>query len=163
MGAILGPLWADYYVLRRGNVHVPSLFDPRPGSTYWFFGGFNWRAIFAWCVGTALTIPGIAAGYNPGAVNQAAVNLYSLGWLLSVFSSGAIYLALSYAFPVPIAPEERREMKPLPFEYLADKEGFFDEDLPWDVRAISGGRVSESQAPSVNDETSSDTEKEDMK
>jgi hypothetical protein len=71
----------------------PSLFDAKPGSLYWFVGGFNWRAIVvriipinskrkiivrvkAWCAGTGLTISGIADGYNPGAVSLAAVNLY---------------------------------------------------------------------------------------
>jgi len=132
MGAVLGPLWADYYVLRRGNIHVPSLFDAKPGALYWFVGGFNWRAIVAWCAGTGLTISGIADGYKPGAVSVAAVNLYSLGWILSVSTSGAIYLALSFVFPVPITPASRPNATEA-FEYLANQEGFYDEDLPWDV------------------------------
>ncbi|KAF7323953.1 hypothetical protein MKEN_00616800 [Mycena kentingensis (nom. inval.)] len=139
MGAILGPLWADYYILRRGNIHVPSLFDPHPGSTYRFLGGFNWRAIAGWCVGTGLTISGIAAGYSPGSVNAAAVHLYSLGWILSVSASACTFLALSYALPVPLAPPPHETAK-LPFEFLADKEGFFDEDLPWGVSAAVARR-----------------------
>ncbi|KAJ7895693.1 NCS1 nucleoside transporter [Mycena leptocephala] len=136
MGAVLGPLWADYYVLRRGNIHVPSLFDAKSGSLYWFVGGFNWRAIVAWCAGTGLTISGIADGYNPGAVSLVAVNLYSLGWILSVSTSAAVYLALSFVFPVPITPASQPNVSE-PFEYLANKEGFYDEDLPWDVTATA--------------------------
>ncbi|KAJ7487789.1 allantoin transport [Mycena latifolia] len=134
MGAVLGPLWADYYLIRRGNIHVPSLFDAKPGSLYWFFGGFNWRAIVAWCAGTGLTISGIANGYKAGAVSTAAVNLYSLGWILSVSTSAAVYVVLSLVFPVPITPASRSNVTES-YEYLANKEGFYDEDLPWDVTA----------------------------
>ncbi|KAF7289918.1 hypothetical protein MIND_01366700 [Mycena indigotica] len=147
MGSVLGPLWADYYILRRGNIHVPSLFHPTVGSTYWFLGGFNCRAILAWCVGTGLTVSGIVNGYGPGVVGPAAVNLYSLGWLLSVLSSGITYLVLSYLFPVPITPSPTAR---LPFEYLANKEGFFDEDLPWDVTA-SPSLTSEGSSERISD------------
>ncbi|KAJ6631084.1 permease for cytosine/purines, uracil, thiamine, allantoin-domain-containing protein [Mycena sp. CBHHK59/15] len=80
--ALLGVLWADYYLLRRGN---PSLFDANPGSLYWFVGGFNWCAIIAWCAGTGLTISGIANGYRPGAVGVAAVHLYKFSFF-SIFT-----------------------------------------------------------------------------
>ncbi|KAJ7857292.1 NCS1 family nucleobase:cation symporter-1 [Mycena olivaceomarginata] len=146
MGAVLGPLWADYYVLRR---HLCLMLNP--GSLYWFVGGFNWRAIVAWCAGTGLTISGIANGYKPNAVSVAAVNLYSLGWILSVSTSAAVYLALSLVFPVPIIPPSRSSATE-PFEYLANKEGFYDEDLPWDVTAAAG------EAPrdvSISDDNSS--------
>ena len=62
MAAILGPLLADYYVVRRGNIHMyawirlfrfsmpvlmvlvsPSLFVYSKDSIYWFTRGFNWR------------------------------------------------------------------------------------------------------------------------
>ncbi|KAJ6484366.1 allantoin transport [Mycena vitilis] len=142
MGAVLGPLWLDYYVHRRGNIHVPSLFEAKPGALYWFAGGFNWRAIIAWCAGTGLTISGIADGYNPGAVSVAAVHLYSLGWILSVSASAAVYLALSLMFPVPITPASRVNATET-FEYLAKKEGFYDEDLPWDVTAVETSTVEE--------------------
>ncbi|KAJ7207149.1 NCS1 family nucleobase:cation symporter-1 [Mycena pura] len=138
MGAVLGPLWADYYLLRRGN---PSLFDAKPGALYWFVGGFNWRAIVAWCVGTGLTIPGIAAGYNAGSVGAAAVNLYSLGWLLSVISSAVVYVGLSVVFPVPITRSGVSEG----FEYLANREGFYDEDVPWDVTRVTSATPSMSE------------------
>ncbi|KAJ7432904.1 allantoin transport [Mycena galericulata] len=153
MGAILGPLWADYYFVRRGNIHVPSLFDAAPGSLYWFAGGFNWRAIIAWSAGTGLTISGIAAGYDPGAVGPVAINLYSLGWILSVAMSAAVYIILSLLFPVPITPASRTNLIE-PYEYLANKEGFYDEDLPWDVTAI--GVDTRRRHESISDDGSSD-------
>ncbi|CAK5272608.1 unnamed protein product [Mycena citricolor] len=150
VGAILGPMIVDYYVVRRGNVHVPSLYDGSRGSLYWFWGGFNLRAIAAWCVGTGLTISGIAAGFTPGSVNSASVDLYSLGWLLSVVASGTTHYVLNRLFPVPIAPRDRPSGAQ-PFEYLAKKEGFYDEDLPWDVTA---GPATIVDTPSVSDEDS---------
>ncbi|KAJ7512099.1 allantoin transport [Mycena galericulata] len=150
MGAILGPLWADYYFVRRGK---PSLFDAAPGSLYWFTGGFNWRAIIAWSAGTGLTISGIAAGYDPGAVGPVAINLYSLGWILSVSMSAAVYIILSLLFPVPITPASRTNLIE-PYEYLANKEGFYDEDLPWDVTAIEVD--TRRRRESISDDGSSD-------
>ncbi|KAJ7755336.1 permease for cytosine/purines, uracil, thiamine, allantoin-domain-containing protein [Mycena maculata] len=157
MGAILGPLWADYYLIRRGNIHVPSLFDATPGSLYWFTGGFNWRAIIAWFAGTGLTISGIAAGYDPGAVGLVAVNLYSTGWLLSVSMSAVVYTILSLVFPVPITPASRPNATE-PFEYLSNKEGFYDEDLPWDVTATAATPRRES----ISGDSSSDREKDEI-
>ncbi|KAJ7637179.1 allantoin transport [Roridomyces roridus] len=152
VGAILGPLWADYYIIRRGNIHVPSLYDPRPGSLYWFFGGFNWRAIIAWCAGTGLTISGIAAGYKPGSVSEAAVNLYGTGWILSVATSAVVYTVLSLVFPIPITPASRPEVQG--YEWLTNKEGFFDEDLPWDVTADDWEKP-ETRTASVSEESDS--------
>ncbi|KAJ7096695.1 permease for cytosine/purines, uracil, thiamine, allantoin-domain-containing protein [Mycena belliarum] len=155
MGAVLGPLLADYYIVRRGNIHVPSLFDANPGSLYWFVGGFNWRAIAAWCAGTGLTISGIANGYNIGAVGAAAVNLYSLGWILSVSTSAVIYLALSFIFPVPTTPASRPNTTK-PFEYLANREGFYDEDLPWDVTASGADPPTRVVSITTNDDGASE-------
>lgn len=67
-------------------------------------------------------------------------------------STAAVYVVLSLVFPVPITPASRPNAIES-FEYLANKEGFYDEDLPWDVTASS---VETSRHDSISDDSSSD-------
>lgn len=45
---------ADYYVLRRQNLHAPSLYTSGEGDIYWYFKGFNLKACFAWVCAVAI-------------------------------------------------------------------------------------------------------------
>lgn len=51
LGAFLGPLFGvimvDYYWVKRGRVDVDELFDARPGSRYYYRGGVNPKALWA--------------------------------------------------------------------------------------------------------------------
>lgn len=62
--------------------------------------------------------------------------LHSLGWILSVTASGAVYMILTYFFPVPIIPGKDTS-SPLKWEYLANQDGFLDVDLPWSLAELS--------------------------
>jgi hypothetical protein len=70
---------------------------------------------------------------------------------LSVSTSAAVYLALSFVFPVPITPASQPNVSET-FEYLANKEGFYDEDLPWDVTATA---TENTRDVSISDDNSS--------
>lgn len=70
---------------------------------------------------------------------------------MSVSASAGVYYALSLLFPVPITPASRANDTE-PFEYLANKEGFYDEDLPWDVTATG---VETPRDASISDDSSS--------
>ncbi|GAA4389271.1 NCS1 family nucleobase:cation symporter-1 [Tsukamurella soli] len=51
LGALLGPLFgivmADYWLVRRSRVDVPSLYSDRPGGPYHYARGVNVRAVVA--------------------------------------------------------------------------------------------------------------------
>jgi NCS1 family nucleobase:cation symporter-1 len=51
LGAILAPLYgilvADYYLLRRGRVHLGEMFSGKPDGIYHFRNGWNVRALLA--------------------------------------------------------------------------------------------------------------------
>ena len=76
---------ADYFVIRRGNIHVPSLYSahgdkPDPNGLYYPKPkGFELKAFAAWLIGIALPLPGLAYSYttdtSAGAV--AAKRMYS--------------------------------------------------------------------------------------
>ena len=63
------PAWAavlavDFFVFRRGRYAVAQLTSGRRGI-YWYSGGVFWRALVAWLVGFAATIPFIGSAQLP--------------------------------------------------------------------------------------------------
>ena len=69
-GALLGPvagiMIADYFVLRRGRLHIDDLY--RRGGAYEYRGGVNWIAIVAFVLGVLAQSPGLPqrAQRDPG-------------------------------------------------------------------------------------------------
>ncbi len=63
------PAWAavllvDFFVFRRGRYATNQLTRGQQGS-YWYHGGIFWRALAAWLVGVAVTVPFIGAATLP--------------------------------------------------------------------------------------------------
>lgn len=63
------PSWAavlliDFFVFRRGSYTVDQLTRGRTGF-YWYQGGVFWRAVIAWLLGFAVTIPFIGSATLP--------------------------------------------------------------------------------------------------
>jgi hypothetical protein len=68
MASVIGIMVADYYLIRRGNIHVPSLYDITPGSLYMPKpGGYELKGLLSWVVGSVIGIPGLAAVFGAGA------------------------------------------------------------------------------------------------
>ncbi|KAH8810655.1 putative allantoin permease [Xylogone sp. PMI_703] len=117
----------DYWIVRRGNVHVPSLYRPNPSSPYWYIMGFNPRAYAAWAIGVGLTIAGIAGKLSPGSVPTGVVNIYNTSFILSAASSGLFYYLFTRIWPLPVYPAEH-EHESRTWEYMRPSDGYFDED-----------------------------------
>jgi nucleobase:cation symporter-1, NCS1 family len=47
---------ADYYILRRRRIDIRAIYETRPGSRYYFWGGVNPAAVVALLVGIALYV-----------------------------------------------------------------------------------------------------------
>lgn len=43
LGPFAGIMCADFYLVKRQNIDVPALYDPR--GVYRFHGGVNWRCV----------------------------------------------------------------------------------------------------------------------
>ncbi|KZT30310.1 hypothetical protein NEOLEDRAFT_324323 [Neolentinus lepideus HHB14362 ss-1] len=129
MGAVIGVVLCDFYVVRKGNIHVPSCYDGSKDGLYYFTRGVNWRGCFAWLCGFIMPFPGLIGSYDVSAVNAAAVDMYQLGWLLSVAISFSVHLVLNLLFPVPVYPKKYQHM-PVTWEYLGDqtRNGLFDDE-----------------------------------
>ena len=90
---------ADYWLVKRGHVDIPGLYDPR--GRYRYKGGCNWRAAAAFLIPVAPLLPGLGQSITPESVHigSGLSNLYSFNWLFGFVCSIVLYTALSYAFP----------------------------------------------------------------
>lgn len=123
----------DYWVARKGNLHVPSLYACKPESPYFYYKGWNLRMLAAWVAGVAFTVHGVAGSLDPDSVSDASKNMYKLGFLLSFCMGGLVYYVLCLIWPVRVSPLGNERL--LGFEELAANEGFFDHE---DVSTITG-------------------------
>ncbi|RSH82105.1 hypothetical protein EHS25_006038 [Saitozyma podzolica] len=121
----------DYWFVRRGNVHIPSVFTPGPKSVYWYWHGFNLRAYAAWIIGVVLVVHGVANALHPGSLGVASTRLYNMGFIVSTLAGGVSYYIICRFFPPTIMPDTHPE-EPTTWECLAPTEGYFpdDDDIP---------------------------------
>jgi NCS1 family nucleobase:cation symporter-1 len=97
MGAIAGILICDYWVLRKQQLDLAALFDPK--GKYSYSNGFNWRAIATLMIAIAPVVPGfLRAASTPG--GQVAMptfldTLYTYAWFVTFGVGFVLYWALS--------------------------------------------------------------------
>jgi NCS1 family nucleobase:cation symporter-1 len=115
----------DYYFAKRGNIHVPSLYNGNKDGIYYYTYGTNWRGVFAWCGAVSFGLPGLIGTYVPSAVGQAAKNMYKMGWLLTFVVGGVLYASCILIWPTQTYPEGYGET-PKSWEYMGARDGFFD-------------------------------------
>jgi len=96
LGACGGVLIADYWVLRRGRLHLTGLY--RRDGPYWYNSGFNPIALIALAAGIAPCLPGFAAAANLADVPAFWSELYTYAWFVSFALSFFTYLALMKVF-----------------------------------------------------------------
>lgn len=46
-----GILCSDYFMVRRQQLHVGDLYISGDKGVYWYWHGFNFRGVTAWCMG----------------------------------------------------------------------------------------------------------------
>jgi len=116
----------DYFFARKGNIHVPSLYNPTSSSPYWYWHGFNPRAYGAWAIGVAMVIHGLSGSYNITA-SAASKHMYTLGFLLSGSTAAAFYALFCWIWPVQVYPIEKSGAS-MAFEQMGKTDGYFDDD-----------------------------------
>ena len=77
-GPMLGVMLADYYVLRKRQLDVASLYDTSSASPNWYHGGFNLAGY------VAVLVPGLIA----------MIWYLQISWLIGVPAGFVLYLAL---------------------------------------------------------------------
>ncbi|KAI1647019.1 permease for cytosine/purines, uracil, thiamine, allantoin-domain-containing protein [Daldinia loculata] len=100
LGPIAGVMASDYWLVKKRQIDIPSLYDPY--GRYRYVGGCNWRAAVAFIVPVAPLLPGLAlsiSGPQVVHINDGVTNLYTLNFLFGFVTSAVLYTALSYAVP----------------------------------------------------------------
>jgi NCS1 family nucleobase:cation symporter-1 len=108
MGALLGCQWGDF-IVRKGNYHVPSMYNYSRECIYMYSKGYNWRGFVAWGVSFCVIFPGLIAAYIPDKMTEAPKRIYSMGWIISVPLSMLCYYVLNKLFPVAVVPAEHED------------------------------------------------------
>ncbi|KAH8895262.1 hypothetical protein GQ53DRAFT_714883 [Thozetella sp. PMI_491] len=100
---LMGPFAAicitDYFFIRNGNYYVPDLYTGTTSSRYWYYRGWNLRAIAAWIIGVALPFPGLIATFGTVSVDTGAKRMWYLGYILSIVLSGVAYYVFFWIWP----------------------------------------------------------------
>ncbi|KAG7908138.1 hypothetical protein KL906_003555 [Ogataea polymorpha] len=126
---LLACLMADFYVVRRGNLHVPSLYTNNPNGPYYFYKGFNLWAGAAWAISPIIAIPGLYKSYHSDSLSQVASNIFYGGWIYTFIIGFTAYTVLAFIFKPPIYPPGHEDT-PTTWEYMVQTNGFFENDEP---------------------------------
>jgi len=117
----------DYFFIKRGNIHTPSLFNPSRGSLYYYTKGWNLKALGCWVCAAIFGIPGLVGAYNPSAVGPAATHIYQMGWIVCFAVASTLYFVASPVLPPRGVPEAHHD-DPKLFEGFAETEGYLEGD-----------------------------------
>lgn len=127
LGPIIGVTVTDYFLVRKGNIHIPSMYNGSRTSPYWYWHGFNVRMYAAWSAGFAITIHGVAGSFQTD-YSPASRNMYYLSLELAPLVAALCYYAICHFWPVQIFPPGREDA-PRTFEYLGRTDGFFEDEF----------------------------------
>lgn len=87
LGAFVGPLFGilivDFYLIKRGQIHVDDLFNATPNGRYWYHNGFNPKAIMA-------LLPSVAVGLSIS-FTPSLHEIASFSWFIGVLLGGGCY------------------------------------------------------------------------
>ncbi len=95
LGAVGGILIADYYLIRRTNLDLKSLYQSE--GPYWYAGGFNPAAIIALLIGIAPCVPGFLGTVGVLEVSEVWISMYHYAWFISFGASAVCYVILMKA------------------------------------------------------------------
>ncbi|KAK2785270.1 hypothetical protein FQN53_007846 [Emmonsiellopsis sp. PD_33] len=99
-GPVAAIMLVDYFIIRRGNLHIPDVFLGTPASRYFYTKGANVRAFAAFVIGFLLPLPGFVGSFGHK-VDEAATHMFNLGWVLSFLVGGVAYWGICLVWRVP--------------------------------------------------------------
>ncbi|KAI9052943.1 hypothetical protein LZ554_003215 [Drepanopeziza brunnea f. sp. 'monogermtubi'] len=104
----LGPMTSiiicDYYLVRRGNVSVPDMYNFHGMYRYSPRYASNWRAVVAFFIGCIPPLPGfvdsiVAAGNGTTSVSMGGRHLFGIGYFYSFTLAGLAYYLFNHLSP----------------------------------------------------------------
>ncbi|CAD6889551.1 unnamed protein product [Tilletia controversa] len=172
LSSILGTMVADYYIVRRGYLHIPSLFSGEkskskaelgltldnaaalydsPASAYHYTAGCNFRAYAAYIGGIATSVTGFA-GVTGVKVSDAAQKVYIIAFFTGFFAAAGIYSVLSWVFPGQGVVHPRSRV------WLEPASGWEAPDWDRPTADLDDGRGAVTQSRDLEDGSDKDSE-----
>jgi nucleobase:cation symporter-1, NCS1 family len=104
LGPMTGILMCDYFLVRRGNVSVPDMYNFHGIYRYSPKFATNWRAVAAFFIGCTPPLPGfvdniVEAGGQTTTVSIGGIHLFSIGYIYSFVAAGLFYWIFMKFFP----------------------------------------------------------------
>lgn len=90
----------DYYFIRKRKISVLDFFTMSSKGSYWYWNGFNMRAIFSLFAGVALGLPGLVYSANANLQENEGMLNFFYGYIFFIpIVSGLSYYGLNVLFP----------------------------------------------------------------
>ena len=108
LGVVFAPVVAiqivDYYVFRKQDLHIPSLYDYSSKGHYWFWGGFNLVALVATIVGMFVywILLDPVTYENRLVVGDVIVFQWTTASIATIVVTGAVYWLLTRLVSIPM-------------------------------------------------------------
>lgn len=93
LGGVAGIMIVDYFLIQKSKLVVEELYQKN--GRYRFSNGFNYRAIFAMCLGIAPNVPGFLIALGVASPSSFWTAIYDRGWFVSFFIAGTCHFLLS--------------------------------------------------------------------
>ncbi|GAA5920620.1 hypothetical protein JCM6882_003881 [Rhodosporidiobolus microsporus] len=121
LAPIAGCLFAEYYVVSKGNLDLSQLYTSNPNGRYWYAKGWNWRAIAATFLSLLPCLPGFATQLTTKdlGINLLGKRMFYISFVLTYVLSVVLYLTFTYVFPRKYVKEHN--LRSEKWEQLADE------------------------------------------
>jgi len=93
LGAVGGVLICDYYLIRKTRLSLVELYQGE--GPYWYWRGWNVRALIALTAGIVPNLPGFLATVHLISVSEGWMTFYGYAWFASFGISFGVYAALT--------------------------------------------------------------------
>ncbi|KAF2117471.1 permease for cytosine/purines, uracil, thiamine, allantoin-domain-containing protein [Lophiotrema nucula] len=104
LGPMTSILITDYFIVRKGNVSVPDMYNFHGMYRYSPKFASNWRAVVAFFIGCIPPLPGfinniVVAGGQTTTVSLGGQHLFAIGYIYSFIAAGVFYYGFNYFSP----------------------------------------------------------------
>jgi len=99
LSPMTGIVISDYFLVRKRSLHMGDLYNGDSSSAYWYFFGFNWRAIVAWAMDFWPLVPGLVRKVQGVSDGSGWDHLYNISYFFGFFVALLLYWGLSKLFP----------------------------------------------------------------
>jgi cytosine/uracil/thiamine/allantoin permease len=113
MGPLAGVMVTDYYIIKGRKLNIHAMYEDGPSGIYWYTGGFNLRAIAAFCIAVGPLMPGFAKSIDTSLDVGDAWTIYSFAWIYGFTTASLSYYVINkWVWPQTVSIIEEAVLPP---------------------------------------------------